>query len=149
MAKSPLPLIALGAAALFLLKKKGEPTTTNGKANGNGNGTNGNGSDDADGPAVGEVEPDWSKPNPRPEGMNVTTSWGPALRMGEGGRIDEMTVEGPEGFGINDWEITKGGLGEDMVAIRFHRTGAWSVYLVGIRGDTGHAYHNTWNIQVS
>ena len=41
MATNMLPILALGAAALFLMKKKGTPSTngkTNGKANGQANG---------------------------------------------------------------------------------------------------------------
>ena len=36
-----LPILALGAAALFLMKKKGTPSTNGNGTNGNGNGTNG------------------------------------------------------------------------------------------------------------
>ena len=41
MATNMLPILALGAAALFLMKKKGTPSTNGNGTNGNGNGTNG------------------------------------------------------------------------------------------------------------
>lgn len=104
MAKSPLPLIALGAAALFLLKKKDEPKPTNGQAKGNGINTDKPKDEPADKPAdepkdepkdVPEAEPN-AEPIPEPEplepgelppNLNLEPigdfQWGARIRLGD------------------------------------------------------------------
>ena len=101
MAKNMLPIVALGAAALFLLKKKDEPKADGKKANGDG--TNGNGaSKPADKPAEEPKEepkdepaaepepapePDPSAPEEMPPNLSLEPvgdfQWGARIRLGD------------------------------------------------------------------
>lgn len=143
MAANMLPILAIAGAFLLLSKKKGKGA---GNGNGgNGNGANGNGGEEPDG-LMDALPPDWSKPTPAGD-MNMSTSYSIGLRMGTGGIINEVVLEGPEGSNPDEDLRLEKGVGHEMLSIGFNEPGTWTVTLSGIAGDTQEPLTRSWKIE--
>lgn len=156
MAANMLPILAIAGAFFLLSKKKGggSGNGANGSgdggngANGSGDGSNGDGGLSDGAPSTGAIGPDWDKPTPEATGL-ISTSYDIQLRMGTGGMINEVLLQGPDGSDPDTDLRLKEGVGHERLVIGFNKPGVWEITLTGIAGDTQQPFTRSWTFEAA